>query len=207
MRASTVALLIDLQDGFIGAESPFRLSGIEQLIASVRRMVAWLRHHKIPIIWTRVYLDDWTHSPYSQLWPQHFDACGKAAFLRRGSASHAIVTELRDLIDDDDILLDKPRYSAFIGTSLAETLRRLEATDLLFAGVSTNVCVESTLRDAFQIGFRCTLVRDCTLTFDKDLQECAERVISLVFGQVVDLDLLSEPERSLAAAELEPAEP
>jgi isochorismate hydrolase len=51
-------------------------------------------------------------------------------------------------------------FTAFIGTNLAELLRRMDVNDLLFAGVSTNVCVESTLRDAFQLGFRCRLVRD-----------------------------------------------
>ncbi|MFL6845753.1 MAG: cysteine hydrolase family protein [Allosphingosinicella sp.] len=185
------ALLIDFQEAFIGRNSPFNLLNTEQLVLLTRRLVTSLRKQAIPIIWTRVYLDDWAGSPYAEKWPQHFGADGKAIFLQRGSHSHAIVRGLRDLVEDRDILIDKPRYSAFIGTDLLARLQEMSIGEIFFAGVSTNVCVESTLRDAFQFGFRCKLIRECTLTFDAALQAASERIISMVFGEVVSLDEIS----------------
>lgn len=181
------ALIIDLQNGFIGEDSPFNLAGIPQLLGAVESMVARLRSRNIPIVWTRVYLDEWADSPYAELWPDHFSN-GEATFLKRGTKSFDFVPAVQRLVRPEDIIIDKPRYSAFIRTELESRLQQMDVTHLLFAGTTTNVCVESTLRDAFQRDFNCTLVSDCTLTFSDELQAHAEQVVSFVFGKVRALE-------------------
>jgi ureidoacrylate peracid hydrolase len=183
----SAAILIDLQNGFIGGDSPFELTGIPQLIANVETLVAGLRNENIPIVWTRVYLDEWTDSPYSALWPNHFSG-GRAAFLARNTKSFDFIPAVRELIQAHDIVIDKPRYSAFLRTDLEVRLRASNVGHLFFAGVTTNVCVESSLRDAFQRDFSCTLVKDCTLTFTPAWQACTEEIVNLVFGRVASLD-------------------
>lgn len=186
-RPEIAAILVDLQNGFIGPDSPFQLKGIDQLLENTATLVHALRGARAQIFWTRVYLDEWHHSPYSEQWPQHFDASG-ATFLAKDSTSHALQKDIEQLVMPEDVIVDKPRYSAFLSTTLEAQLHELGVTHLIFGGVTTNVCVETTIRDAFQRNFYCTLCRDCSLTFNTALQACAEEVISFVFGKVDTLD-------------------
>jgi ureidoacrylate peracid hydrolase len=94
------------------------------------------------------------------------------------------VDDLRSLIDRKDIVLHKDRYSAFYQTNLDLLLRDKGVDTLLFAGVTTNICVESTIRDAYSHDYYPILLSDCTATFSTQLQACAEEVIGLCFGGV-----------------------
>lgn len=77
-----------------------------------------------------------------------------------GSAGAAFVPELG--VRESDRVVTKTRYSSFYGTDLDDLLSEHDVTDLVVAGVSTNVCVESTVRAAYDRGYRVTVVEDCT---------------------------------------------
>lgn len=112
--------------------------------------------------------------PYSALWPNQF-AEGRPTFLARGSHSFQLVPAAQALVERQNVVIDKPRYSAFLATELQEQLHSLSVAHLYFAGVTTNVCVESSLHDAFQRNFSCSLVKDCALTFSTALQAASKK--------------------------------
>ena len=62
----------------------------------------------------------------------------------------------------EDLVVGKPRYSGFRGTDLEGLLRERDIRTLVFTGIATNVCVESTLRDAYFREFFCLLIEDAT---------------------------------------------
>lgn len=84
------------------------------------------------------------------------------------------------------ITVYKSRYSAFLSSppELEEKLVSLNRNQLIVTGVTTNVCVESTIMDAMQLDYEVILVSDATTTFDEVIKEASLLNISLLFGDV-----------------------
>jgi nicotinamidase-related amidase len=87
---------------------------------------------------------------------------------------------------EGDLEVVKHRYSAFVGTDLEMILHALECTTLLIAGVTTDVCVESTMREAFMRDFHCVLLRDCTAAGTEAAYEASLAVLGMHFGWISD---------------------
>lgn len=88
----------------------------------------------------------------------------------------------QDLIDllspsDGEAVLDKSTYGAFCGTDLEVVLRRRGIRRLALAGVTADVCVHTTLREATDRGFECVYVRDAVSTFDLEIRRACERMV------------------------------
>jgi len=83
--------------------------------------------------------------------------------LVRGEPGCEIVPELAPL--PGEIVIDKPGKGAFYGTDLHANLQRLEVTHLVFAGVTTEVCVQTTMREANDRGYDCLLVEEATASY------------------------------------------
>ena len=84
----------------------------------------------------------------------------KGKILTHGSWDYAFVDELKPA--PSDIIVPKARYSGFCGTALDNILRARDIRHLIFVGIATNVCVESTLREAYHREFFCILAADAT---------------------------------------------
>ncbi|MBU2956103.1 isochorismatase family protein [Paracoccus sp. 1_MG-2023] len=80
--------------------------------------------------------------------------------LAKGGWDYDIVDELQP--QEGDLLVPKPRYSAFFNTWLDSALRSRGIRNLVFTGIATNVCVESTLRDGFHLEYHCLMLDDAT---------------------------------------------
>jgi ureidoacrylate peracid hydrolase len=85
----------------------------------------------------------------------------KGKILTHGSWDYEFVDDLKPA--PGDIVVPKTRYSGFCGTALDNILRARDIRNLIFAGIAANVCVESTIRDAYHREFFCLLVADATL--------------------------------------------
>lgn len=112
--------------------------------------------------------------------------------LVRGEFGHGIVDELA--VQPGDIVIDKPGYSAFHATDLDHVLRALGITTLFLTGVTTDVCVHSTLRAAIDHGYDCLTVSDATACHDPQVQRAMLQLIageSNLFGAVTDCDAVS----------------
>ena len=107
-----------------------------------------------------------------------------------------IVPELSPHLSD--VIVTKTRFSGFWGTNLHEILKSRDIESLVFAGGTTTVCVESTVRDALFLEFNALVLSDCTADMTQELHESALQRMELFFGWVCgseDLIPLLEPAR------------
>jgi ureidoacrylate peracid hydrolase len=103
-----------------------------------------------------------------------------------GSWGAQIIEELSP--EKGDLMLMKKAYGAFFQTSLDRTLRNRRITTLLFTGVATNYCVETTAREAVAYGYDIILIKDGCATFDPAGHDATLKVISTGFGEVMTAD-------------------
>jgi ureidoacrylate peracid hydrolase len=113
---------------------------------------------------------------------QMMDSTGMG--LVRGADSATIPPELGH--DPSDVVVTKTRFSGFWGSNLADVLRGRGIETLIFAGGTTTVCVESTVRDAVFLEFNALVLSDCTRDISPELHESALARIDLFFGWVCD---------------------
>jgi len=121
--------------------------------------------------------------------------------LVRGEAGHAIIPELAPI--DGEPVVDKPGKGAFHATDLDAILKNRGISQLLVAGVTTEVCVHTTVREANDRGYECLVLRDCTGSYFPDFHETGLRMIAAqggIFGWV------GESAALVAALGREPAE-
>jgi nicotinamidase-related amidase len=121
--------------------------------------------------------------------------------LIRGELGHAIVEELAPI--DGEIVLDKPGKGAFYATDLELILRNAQITSLVVTGVTTEVCVHTTVREANDRGFECLVLSDCVGSYFAEFHEVGLRMIAAqggIFGWVAssqDLIAAMKPSRPL----------
>lgn len=106
--------------------------------------------------------------------------------LIRGEYGHDMVDELQP--EAGEPVIDKPGYGAFYQTDLELILANAGIETLIFTGVTTNVCVQSSLREAIDRGFECITVEDCCATSDMSLHDATMAMIrdeGEIFGRVM----------------------
>lgn len=102
--------------------------------------------------------------------------------LVAGQPGHAIVAELAPR--DGEIVVDKPGKGAFHATGLDERLRERGITHLLFAGVTTEVCVQTSMREANDRGYDCLLVEDATESYFPEFKAATLAMVTAQGGIV-----------------------
>ncbi len=190
LAAETKALIVvDMQNGFLKPDGFMAKAGlnIDQCIAAIKpnqRVVAACRAANIPVILTRYTL----RSDYKDagLLGDIYPALKESGAMVVGTRDWEIVDELKPM--PGDIVLDKQRYSSFYNTNLEVTLRALGVTLLVVTGVTTNICVESTVRDAFFRDFKVTVLEDCVGAVDEMMQQGPLHSFRYGFGDVMTSD-------------------
>ena len=112
--------------------------------------------------------------------------------LIRGEPGAGIVDELAPRVGE--IVIDKPGFSAFESTALGPMLSVRGIRTLILCGITTEVCVSSTLRTAIDRSFRCVTLRDACASAYPDLHDAAMRMIQVeggVFGEVAEVDTVA----------------
>ncbi len=117
--------------------------------------------------------------------------------LVHGEDGHDIVPELKPVAGE--ILIDKPGKGSFYATPLAEELKQRGITHLLFAGVTTEVCVQTTMREANDRGYTCLLVEDATESYFAEFKAATIAMIRAQGGIVGWTAPLSTLEAAVAA--------
>lgn len=185
--ASTALVVIDMQNVFVDRQSPLAVPAAAGIVAAINQLAAAARGAGATVVWVRS-----TFGPCGRSsWPLYFSGIapgGGAEALRAlfhaGSSSHGFCAEL-DVADVDPVV-DKDRFSPFAAGSSDLDLRLLElqVDTLLIAGTLTNVCCESTMRDAMMCDYRCVLVADaCAAKSDAEHVAALENAATY-FGDV-----------------------
>lgn len=200
----TVAIVVDMQNAFCKKGGMISVTGTldeaksRRVIDIDRRVIAAAHRAGIKVVYLRMaYREDFSNfgGPDSpNYWKQRGVVTARQSerrFLTIGTWDWQIADELTPA--PEDIVVDKNRFSGFSNTELDVILRTLNAKHLLFLGIATNVCVESTLREAFFHEYFPILVSDGCGNLGPDfLQEATEWNVAAFFGWVTTSDELIE---------------
>ena len=195
--ARTALLVIDMQRDFLLPEGYAAQAGLDiaPLVATIRpieKLLAVGRKAGLLIVHTREgHVPDLSDCP-----PYKLERSRRAGaeigsngplgrLLVRGEAGHDFVEALRPL--EQEIVIDKPGYSAFVHTGLQQMLTKRGIETLILTGVTTEVCVSSTLRTAIDLGYRCITVSDACASGNPDLHKAVLAMIGVeggIFGEI-----------------------
>ena len=198
--AHAALIVIDMQRDFLepggfGAALGNDVRPLQAIVPAVRRLLDAFRAAKLPVIHTRE-----CHRPDLSDCPPAKRARGKPSLrigdpgpmgriLVAGEPGSAIVPALAPL--PGEIAIDKPGKGAFYATDLERLLSERGVRQLVFAGVTTEVCVQTTMREANDRGYECLLVEEATESYFPEFKKAALDMIAAqgaIVGWVAGLD-------------------
>ena len=207
--AKTALVVVDMQNAFMLPGVAHALCPMaEKIVPNINRLAQAVRETGGSVVWIKTTfkedaLQSWS-TYFEMVSPQH--GAKRVEALTAGSKGH----QLWDTLDvrAADLIVEKNRFSAFIAGSsdLADILRGRGLDTLLITGTVTNVCCESTARDAMMLNFKTIMVTDgnaAVTDADHNASLCA---FYLTFGDIMSTDMLvalleRNARKSLAAAE------
>jgi ureidoacrylate peracid hydrolase len=191
--ARTALVVVDLQHAFMNEAVGFApVPAARDIVPAVNRLAATVRETGGGVFWIKMThdercFDDWSVA-YELPTPQFRDK--RIAALSEGTLGHELWPELD--VQPEDEIVRKYRYSAFMpGTSeLPNRLRARGLDTVLITGTVTNVCCESSARDANMTNFRTIMVSDGNAALTQELHDASLTAFYLTFGDVMDTDMI-----------------
>lgn len=202
--AHTALVIIDMQRDFVepggfGASLGNDVTPLQAIIPTVRRVLdAWRQIGGLVIHTREAHLPDLSDCPPAKRERGNpslriGDAGPMGRVLVRGEPGHAIVPELAPI--DGEWVIDKPGKGAFYATGLQERLEAAGITHLIFMGVTTEVCVQTSMREANDRGYECLLIEDGTDSYFPAFKAAAIEMIraqgAIVGWTAMSADLLA----------------
>ena len=204
----TALLLIDFQRDFCApggyADRCGGLAWVAPILPNAQRLLARARASGMAVAHTREgYAPD-----LSDCYPQKRARTRKAGgevgtagpmgrLLIRGEYGHDFIDELQPAVGE--LVVDKATYGAFCRTDIEQQLRARSISTLAICGVTADVCVHTTLREATDRGFDCLYIRDAISTFDPEVRAACERMVEEeggIWGTLTTCDELLEKWRA-----------
>jgi ureidoacrylate peracid hydrolase len=181
-------LVVDVQNDFVSADGSAGRRGEDvtaalSMVPRLTRLISEGRRIGLTIVYIKTTHSEWTDTPswiYRSSQKSGLNTC------REGSWGAEFYDGISPLASERVVI--KHRYSAFINTDLNTVLKARRIQSVLVTGVATNVCVETTARDAYMFDYYVTLVEDCAAAYDARLHRATLENIRRHFGLVASSD-------------------
>ena len=200
--AETALIIVDMQNAYASPGgyldlAGFDIQGAASVIDRIAEVAALARGAGMPVLffqngWDSEYKEaggpgspNWHKSNAMKTMRARPELAGQ--LLAKGGWDYALVDKLTP--QPGDILVPKPRYSGFFNTNIDSLLRARGIRNIVFTGIATNVCVESSLRDAFHLEYFCVVLEDATHAAGPEFaQKAALYNIETFFGWVSSVE-------------------
>jgi biuret amidohydrolase len=204
----TAMLVVDMQNDFVQEGAPIEIPRARAMVPRLHRLLDVCRAHQIPVIYIHHVIRGGDIDA-GRLADHHAAIRNNQAILA-GTPNVEIYEGLKP--QPGDLVVAKPRYSAFYGTALEAILRSKGIDTLIISGTVTNVCCESTTRDAFSRDYKVIFLSDGNAAGDlpdmgfgpvsaEEIQKVVLTVLAMCFAQVSSIDQV------MAEIEQLPADP
>ncbi len=179
--AKSALLVIDMQNCFVDDKYHSHVPSAKAIIPNIKKIIKLCKEKCIPIIFTRYALDKKDNGMMVKWWGDKFFD---------GTKETEIIDELKK-DGGDHIIIRKKQYSAFYQTVLNQILKKQNVKTVIITGVMTNLCCETTARDAFMHNFNVYFVIDAAAAFNEDLHLSSLKTLSHGFAIPIRTDDLT----------------
>jgi len=180
-RDKAALLVIDMQRYFLDPASPTFTCGGLAILPNLKRLITAFRAASRPVIFTRhVHHPDRLDAGIMGWWWE--------GMCLEGSPESEVHDTIAPLSHEKQIL--KHRYSAFYNTDLETVLRCLKIEDLVISGIMTNMCCESTARDAYYRDYRVFFLADATGSINEEMHLATLLNVAFGFSWVTNVDAI-----------------
>jgi nicotinamidase-related amidase len=170
-RSKSALLVVDMQRFFLDQASPSFTCGGLAILPNLKKLIQAFRASNLPVIYTR-------HVHHPGLLDAGIMGWWWEGMCKEGSPESEVHPEIAPQSGEKEVL--KHRYSAFYNTDLETILRCMKVEDLVITGIMTNMCCESTARDAYYRDYRVFFLADGTGSINEDMHLAS--LLNLAFG-------------------------
>jgi nicotinamidase-related amidase len=191
----TAMIVVDMQNDFVQEGAPIEIPRARAMVPRLHRLLDVCRAHQIPVIYIHHVIRGGDID--AGRLADHHEAIRNNQAIIAGTPNVEIYEGLKP--HPGDFVVAKPRYSAFYGTDLEAILRSKGIDTLIISGTVTNVCCESTTRDAFSRDYKVIFLSDGNAAGDlpdmgfgpvsaEEIQKVVLTVLAMCFAQVSSID-------------------
>ncbi len=192
-RIRPALVIVDMQNCFVSKGGSFdklgyKINRYRKIVPNVKYAYQKAKGLKIPVFFSKAIREksgvDMIEKVHNIIPPKRNERIRKIPLSVRNTWDAKIIDELKP--DDKDLIVKKRRDSISQDTEFEMWLKSLKVNTLIFAGVDTSICVESSLRDGFNKGWDVILLSDCTASLNTKFQKTTLEEVQENFGLVLD---------------------